>query len=242
MDTNNKSLPEDPVIIMIETSHSGNIGSAARAMKTMQLKNLRLVKPKCDHLNDQANAMSSGANTIIKNASVHSSFYDAIKDIDLVVALSHRSRSIPLPTYHCREFLTNEYRNQKVAFVFGNEQNGISNEDMDLCHIQMYIPTDPHYPSLNVASSIQIVCYEWLMYRQNFKSRYEVKEPPATVEETIHLHNHCKKTFKTMGIIRNENPEHILRRIVRMVNRIKMTRVEVALCRGILSAIDKAVS
>lgn len=149
-------------IVLIETSHTGNMGSAARAMKTMGLSNLCLVNPiiKPD---SQAISLAAGASDIIKNAQVFSSFEDAIADCTLVIGTSARQRSLQWPHLtpkECGDKVIQEAINAPVALVFGRERVGLTNDELQKCHYHVGIPANPDYSSLNLAMSVQVLCYE----------------------------------------------------------------------------------
>ena len=230
-----------PSIVLVETSHSGNIGSVARAMKTMGLNSLKLVRPKCDPQAHIAYQMSSGAEDILDNVRIYDTIHHSCEKIEEVIALSYRKRSIPLPVKSPREYFDQIESNQHSrAFVFGNEQSGLSNRDLDDCHLQMAIPSSKDFPSLNLAASVQIICYEWAVCASHFETHsFETNEPPAESAEIASLRTHCQNTLSNIGVIRKAHPEHTLRRVNRMINRYGLTKSEVAFLRGILTAVDK---
>ena len=149
-------------IVLIRTSHPGNIGSVARAMKTMGLKQLYLVSPE-QFPHDKAREMASGASDILNQAKVVSSLTEAIGHCSLVVGSSARERTIPWPLLTPRE-MANEIKlespDTKVAILFGREQSGLSNEELECCHLHVQIPADPAYSSLNIAAAVQVIAYE----------------------------------------------------------------------------------
>jgi tRNA (cytidine32/uridine32-2'-O)-methyltransferase len=149
-------------IVMVRTSHPGNIGSAARAMKTMGLTDLRLVSPDT-FPSEEANWLASGATDVLECASVFESLSDALADVALVIGTSARSRRIPTPEQApdaCAALASRVPAGQRVAILFGREASGLDNAALDLCHYHLSIPGNPDYSVLNVAMAIQIVCYE----------------------------------------------------------------------------------
>jgi TrmH family RNA methyltransferase len=149
-------------IVLVKTSHPGNIGSTARAMKTMGLKNLTLVQPK-NFPSDIAQAQAVGCVDILNNANITTVLKDALSSSKLAIGFSARSRKSNIPSLSMNELmeLLNEYHKENVSIVFGNEQSGLSNEELQLCNYLVSIPTDSAYTSLNLASSVQIFSYEY---------------------------------------------------------------------------------
>ena len=147
-------------ILLDQTSHPGNIGASARAMKTMGLFDLRLINPSKPHQNETW-AMASGADDIISNASHHQSIQEASLDLDLLIGLSARRRNgiAPLQSTSLHTFLNAHPQHNKVGFLFGNEKSGLDTPSLSLCHAHMIIPTNPDFSSLNLAASVQVICY-----------------------------------------------------------------------------------
>lgn len=149
-------------IVLVETSHNGNIGSVARAMKTMGIHDLYLVNPKAN-IDSHAVALAAGASDIIGHAKIVSSLEEAISGCELVIATSARSRSLDWPILTAREAgekVTLEAQNGHVAMVFGRERSGLTNEELQQCHYHLAVDANPEYSSLNLAMAVQIVCYE----------------------------------------------------------------------------------
>lgn len=230
-----------PSIILVETSHPGNIGAAARAIKNMGLKQLVLVRPKTHHLDPVAIARASGAVDILEQAKLYENLEDAISAFTHVVAMSHRKRTVPIQMHTTSTFFNTFEVDHSYAFVFGNEQYGLTNEDLDLCQYQLTIDANPDYPSLNVASSVQIITYE--CHKQFIQNKYNedqtTTEPMPTQEEVTHFRNHLHATIEQLGVLRPKQATHTLRRITRLFNRANPSQKDIALWRGILTAIDK---
>lgn len=149
-------------IILVETSHSGNIGSAARAMKTMGLNQLYLVAPK-QPIDNQTLALAAGADDVLKNATIVDHFEQAIADCELVIGTSARLRHLQntlIDARKCGEKTIQFCQTGKVALVFGRERVGLTNKELLKCHYHLNIPTNPDYSSLNLAMAVQLVCYE----------------------------------------------------------------------------------
>ena len=163
----NAPLP-DLKVVLVETSHAGNIGSAARAMKTMGFSQLSLVNPQ-QFPSDEARAMSSGATDVLESAQVVSTLEEAIGDCQWVVGASARSRTLPWPLVHPREMAQHALalpEQTQVALVLGRERSGLTNDELARCHCHVNIPANPDYSSLNLAAAVQVLCYELRMSAQ----------------------------------------------------------------------------
>ena len=150
-------------IVLVETSHPGNIGSVARAMKTMGLSKLSLVNPKV-FPSDDANALSGNARDVLDNATIYPSLQEAIKQSTFVYATSARNRSINWPTVNpekaAEQIIDQATGDKEISIVFGREDRGLTNEELQLANFHLEIPANPEYPVLNIAMSVQIVTYE----------------------------------------------------------------------------------
>ena len=154
------------VFVMVGTTHTVNLGAAARAMKTMGFTNMRLVDT-CSHLSSEALARSSGANDVLKEAQTYDTLEQAIADCRVVIGTSARARQLAVPLLSCREICDEVGAlsltvpaGEKVAMVFGHERSGLSNESLDLCTRLLRIPCNPNFSSLNLGSAVQVVSYE----------------------------------------------------------------------------------
>jgi TrmH family RNA methyltransferase len=232
-------------IVMVETTHPGNIGAAARAMKNMGQRNLYLVKPRI-FPSAEVTARAAGADDILARAVVCGSLQDALQDCVLVVATTARSRTIPWPVNtprECAPEIINATASGQVAVVFGRESSGLNNEELELCNMAMQIPTDPDFSSLNVASAIQIICYEIL---QTIKtdSLLELKKeesPPASTEQMRLFYTHLAECMTDIGYYNPAVPRSLMRRMKRLFNRARLDREEMNILRGLLSTIQEAV-
>lgn len=228
-------------IILVETSHPGNIGATARAMKNMCLEHLTLVNPRCDHLSEVAMARASGATEILENARCFNSLEEAIAPFKYTVALSHRKRTVPVKTYTTLNFFSEYSVDDSFAFIFGNEQSGLTNADLDLCQFQLTVNANPNHPSLNVASTVQIItyeCYKQSLIKSDAKSSQAI-EPFPTAEEMLHFQNHLATSLESLDVLIPNNKTHTLRRLYRLFSRASPSKKDLALLRGILTAVDK---
>ena len=238
-------------VVLIHTSHPGNIGSTARAMKTMGLSELYLVKPKL-FPDEQAVAMSSNATDILEKAVVVETMQQAIADCQLVVGASARhERTLSWDIQDARssgKFLVKQARHSKVAIVFGRESSGLSNDELALCQHLLHIPTNPQYSSLNVAAAVQIISYEcrvaWLaQLAQDEKS--EISEGSdndnnkVTAKEMEGYYQHLEAAMTSSGFLDPNNPKHLMVRLRRIYARIRLERSELNILRGMLSAFQK---
>lgn len=228
-------------IILVGTTHPGNIGAAARAMKNMGITDLMLVNPR--HFpHDDATARAAGAEDILDAARVVASLDDALSDCVYVAGASARSRTIGWPSMaprDCAARLLRESRNGTVATVFGPEKSGLTNEDIDRCHTLLTIPTEPGFSSLNLAMAVQIISYELRMARigePDDDRRPGV--PPASVAELEHFYVHLQAVLRDSGFLDPDNPRQLMRRIRRLVVRAQPDKNEINILRGVLSALD----
>ncbi len=230
-------------IVLVGTTHPGNIGAVARAMMNMGVSDLVLVNPRI-FPHAKATARASGAVDVLKNATVVESLADAIKDCVFVAGASVRSRTINWPTMEPRECAARfieQSRNGVVAAVFGPEKAGLSNSDLDHCDTLLTIPTDPDFSSLNLAMAVQVFTYELHMARNSEKSpNYEYDAPLATSEELEHFYTHLEQVLTDVKFLNPENPRHLMRRLRRLYIRAQVDKNEVNILRGMLTAIDKS--
>ena len=231
-------------IVLVNTSDCRNIGSAARAMKTMGLENLIVVDP-VELPNGQAQALAAGATDVLANMQVVNTMEEAVKDCGLVIGTSARSRTLPWPMLdprECGEKLVQEMNNFPVALVFGRESSGLTNEELQLCHFHVQIPANPEYSSLKLAMAVQTLSYEIRMNflaAQKHTSQQEDAEAYPVVEETERLYQHFEDTLKGIGFITPSHPGLVMTKLRRLLNRARPDVKEVRMLRGILSAVDK---
>ncbi len=229
-------------IVLVGTSHPGNIGAVARAMKTMHLSTLRLVTPKLFPHAD-ATAMASGADDLLANAVVCSTLEEAVADCGLVLGASARLRSLRWPQMEPREAAAKtigEARSHPVALVFGRERTGMTNEELALCHALVHIPANPEYSSLNLAMSVQVMTYELLMSSRVPGAEGEtVNQDHATAEEMNYFYTHLQQVMIDTGFLDPAAPKHLMKRLRRLFGRARPDRQELNILRGILTAVDK---
>lgn len=225
-------------IVLVETTHPGNIGAVARAMKTMCLTNLCLVAPKTFPSNE-ATARASGADDLLSAASIYSTLQEAVADCQLVIGASARSRTISWPELNprqCAEKVVLETPKQQVAIVFGRENSGLKNHELDLCHFLLHIPSNKAYSSLNIAAAVQVVCYE-LYTATGIKEESPIGDrgdsPLATAAQMELFYEHLYETLDVIGFLHHDRAKSIMRRLRRIYNRIQLDTKEVDILRGI---------
>ncbi|KDE40579.1 tRNA:Cm32/Um32 methyltransferase [Nitrincola lacisaponensis] len=236
-------------IVMIHTTHPGNIGAVARAMKNMGLVDLCLVSPK-RFPDEEADARASGATDLLSSARVVSSLDEALEGCHLVVGTSARGRHIPWPVINPRQMaaVACELRpGKRMAILFGREDRGLTNEELHRCHHHVHIPTNPDFSSLNVAAAVQVVAYE---LRMALMEQQAGDQPQwgtdwdidlADARETELLFGHLEKTLVDVEFLDPNNPRQLMTRLRRLFLRAVPDRVEVNVLRGFLSAIDRVV-
>ena len=229
-------------IVMVNTFHPGNIGAAARAMKTMGLSDLVLVSP-LEYPSDHASSMAAGATDVLNGATVVETLEQAISDCQLVIATSARSRSHPWPIKEAREMapqIMEEASKGKVAILFGPERMGLHNEHLRQAHFHMDIPGNPEYPVLNVASAVQLVCYECFMSNRQTFVKHD-KEYPQ-VNELNGFYEHLENTLGDAGFLNQAHKGQAMLRLKRLFNRARPEKIELNMLRGILGSVDKLIN
>lgn len=247
-------------IVLVEPSHPGNIGGAARAMKTMGMNRLVLVNPG-RYPDPQADWRAAGAMDVLDSATVVDDLAAALEGSRFVVGTSTRMRSIPWPVISAKEIgrvLSEQPHDSEIAILFGREDSGLSNEELQSCHVHMQIPSSEVYGSLNLAMAVQVVCYEIFQHQlhavdgifsnsvKDFAKDGERAEAsalgtriwdknPATVEQFDALMVHWEEALVGSGFIKAENPGHTLTRLRRMFMRHQLDETEVQIMRGVLS-------
>lgn len=241
---------------MVETTHPGNIGSAARAMKTMGLSDLRLVQPKVFPC-VEATALASGAADLLARAQVCGSLDEAIGDAELVIATSARERRIPWPCISARELagvLQREPEQRRIAILFGREDRGLTNDELQRCNLHVTIPSNKDYGVLNVAAAVQVICYELRMASlgeqldasDTHSHRFQQPlpelpwdQPPASQIEQQHLLEHLERLMLKSGFLDPTNPGQVSTRMKRLFLRARPDKMEVSILRGVLAALEK---
>jgi len=229
-------------IVLVGTTHPGNIGAVARAMKNMGIHDLALVSPRY-FPHEEATARASGASDVLDNARLFRTLADAVSDCVYVAGASARSRTINWPSMgprDCAERMIRESAKGTVAAVFGPEKSGLNNDDLDLCHTLLTIPTDPGFSSLNLAMAVQVLTYELRVAGTLQQGpAFETEAPPATGEEMEHFYTHLERVLEDVGFLDPANPRHLMRRLRRLFIRARPDRNEVNILRGILAAVDQ---
>jgi len=231
-------------VVLSHTSHPGNIGATARAMKTMALNRLTLVNPQ--HFpHADATARASGADDILAEAQVFSDINSALADCVLVIGASARTRSIPCPVVtpaECAQLAVSESGDGNVAILFGCEQSGLSNEEIDRCHKLVQIPGNPAYSSLNLAAAVQIICYEIYVAEISGSTAPESREhDPVTAEEMERFYSHLEQALVDLDFLDPANPRQLMRRLRRLFSRARPDENEVNILRGILSSAQATI-
>ncbi|MEA5444702.1 RNA methyltransferase [Gammaproteobacteria bacterium AB-CW1] len=229
-------------IVLVGTTHPGNIGSAARAMKTMGLHDLVLVSPRHPP-DDEARARASGADDVLAGARIVDSLDEAIADCELVVGASARTRRLGAEPVGPREAVNQVMAlpdGARAALLFGRERTGLTNEELDRCHRLLHIPANPDYSSLNIAAAVQVMCYELRMAAIDgaLPETGGRNQPYATAGELEQLYDHFEQVLLEIGFLDPNNPRQLMRRIRRFFARATPDRNEVNIFRGILSAVE----
>ncbi|MCW8863311.1 MAG: TrmJ/YjtD family RNA methyltransferase [Colwellia sp.] len=269
-DSKKSNLLDKVRIVLVNTSDCRNIGSAARAMKTMGLSQLVLVDP-IEMPNGQAQALAAGATDVLANAKVVSTLSEAIVDCGLVVGTSARSRTLPWPMLEprgCGEKMVAEAEEYPVALVFGRESSGLTNEELQLCHFHVQIPANPDYSSLNLAMAVQTLSYEvrtsYLLSlddtsqeqstgngtyigknsrdKKTSQANSQDDELYPVTQETERFYQHFENALKATGFIGDKHPGLVMTKLRRLFNRARPDVKEIKMMRGILASIERASS
>jgi TrmH family RNA methyltransferase len=233
-------------IVLINTTHPGNIGATARAMKVMGLTSLHLVTPK-RYPDADATARASGADDLLQHAQVHGSLEDALAGCSLVLGTSARLRSLPMPLLDARraaEQALVESAGHEVALLFGRERYGLTNEEMQRCHFLVNIPSNPAYSSLNIAQAVQILAYELRVAAMGYAG-ISVPPPdwePVDAEQMERLFEHLEQTLLDIRFLNPRQPRRLMARLRRLFNRARPDQNEINILRGILTATQEACS
>jgi tRNA (cytidine32/uridine32-2'-O)-methyltransferase len=262
------SLLDKVRIVLVNTSDCRNIGSAARAMKTMGLSQLVLVDP-IEMPNGQAQALAAGATDVLSNAKVVGSLSEAIEDCGLVIGTSARSRTLPWPMLEprgCGEKMIIEATEYPVAIVFGRESSGLTNDELQQCHFHVQIPANPDYSSLNLAMAVQTLSYEvrtsyllsldedkqerstgngsyigkGTIAKNTFNAKSENDELYPVTGEIERFYQHFDSALKSTGFIGDKHPGLVMTKLRRLFNRARPDVKEIKMMRGILASVERA--
>jgi tRNA/rRNA methyltransferase len=228
-------------VVLVGTSHPGNIGAAARAMKTMGLTALYLVRPR-RFPDPEATAMAAAAADVLEGARRWESLDEALAGTVLAAGLTARHRELapqPLTPREAAPELLAAARAGPVAVVFGNEANGLTREELQRCRMVVHIPGNPHYHSLNLAAAVQVMGYELRMALPQAGSLEASQREPARHEEMEHFYAHLERALLAVGFLDPQRSERSMRRLRSIFDRARLERDEVSLLRGILKAVDR---
>ena len=229
-------------IVLVDTIHPGNIGSVARAMKTMGLSRLSLVNPRV-FPSDDAIALSGNATDVLKNAKIYKNIREAIKDSTFVYATSSRDRSIQWPIKDAasaaKDIHAEVNNNKEISIIFGKEDRGLTNDELENANRLIEIPANSIYPVLNLAMSVQIISYEIFKASSDIKLKEWRDYPEVNSEQLQMLIDHFIETAIDIDVIDPDNPKKIISRIKRMFTRLQPDEMEASFMRGFLSGIKK---
>ena len=229
---------KQPRIVLVNTSHPGNIGAAARAMKNMGLSELCLVDPQ-RYPCAEATARASGADDLLARAKCFGTLDAAIADAALVIGASARSRSLPVPMLDpraCAKLVYEQPEVQAVSILFGRERSGLTNEELDRCHYLVQIPSNPEYPSLNIAAAVQVIVYELKLLAGDGANADQAAIDYATAQQMEHFYHHLEETLVELEFLDPANPKQLMRRLRRLFGRTRPDQNEINILRGILTA------
>lgn len=232
-------------VVLVNTNHPGNIGASARALKNMGLRRLYLVAPK-EYPADRAVWRAANAVDVLDRAVVVDSLDQAITDCGLVVGTSARERTIPWPLLNpreCGEQAWSESANHEVALVFGREDRGLTNEELQKCTFHVHIPANPDYSSLNLAAAVQVLTYEVRMSALSETEAAPLAQwdvPPARAHDLELYYEHLEQALVDLEFHDPGNPRQTMARLRRLFNRIRPDRMELSIMRGVLTSIQNA--
>ncbi len=234
---------ENITIVLVNPSHPGNIGAVARAMKTMNVTQLRLVKPR-RAIDEEAFARSAGAENILHEAKYFEELIAAIADCHLVIGTSARPAVpdvIGIPFHEAAALASAAATSQRVALVFGREHAGLTNEELALCQYHAYIPANSNFNSLNLGAAVQVMCYELYKHFNTQEDSKPVSPQLSSQQEIAQLFEHFAKTLHAIEFYDPQNPRRLLPKLRALFNRTHLLKSEVAILRGILTAVDKKI-
>lgn len=226
-------------IVLVETSHPGNIGAVARAMKNMCLSDLALVAPR-QFPSAEATARASGADDLLARARVVDSLDEAIADCHRVIGASARLRTVSLPQRAPRECageaLAAASRGERVALLFGREHSGLTNDELGRCHQLVHIPANPDYSSLNIAMAVQVLAYELLQGSAEAPAAVPAARQPVSAREMQGLFEHLEQAMQDIGFADPRQSDKLMLRLRRLFFRAEPDGDDIRILRGILSA------
>jgi len=241
------SIKEQVSVVLVNTSHPGNIGATARAMKNMGLHKLVLVNP-LEFPSGVAVGRAASALDILEQARVVTSLEEALEECKLVIGASARSRSIPWPMLNPQQMaekVAAEAPQHPVALVLGREDSGLNNEELQLCHYHVQIPTAPKYSSLNLAAAAMVLVYE--IHKACFTENGDVElseeqywdQPLCSGEQMQYFYEHLERVMVAIDFHDPDNPRQLMQRMRRLFGRIRIDEMEMNILRGILTNIEQ---
>lgn len=233
-------------LVLVQPTHGGNIGGCARAMKNMGLTRLTLVAPE-EFPSAEASARAAGADDVLTQARVCATLDEAIADCHLVVGASARPRRIAWPMldpHEASQKLVEAAADREVAVLFGRERTGLTNDELDRCQLLVNIPANPEFSSLNLACAVQVIAYELrracaVGTAAPTAAAEMLGEPLATNTEIQQFYQHLERVMIETGFLDPRNPRLLMRRIMRLYNRVELTGNEVNILRGILTSVTQ---
>ena len=243
------NTPPHIKIVLVNTSHPGNIGATARAMKNMGLSRLALVNP-VEFPSGVAVGRAASALDVLEQAEVVNTLGEAIADCALVIGSSARSRSLPWPMLTPEQSaakLIKESQSAKVALVFGREDSGLNNEELQLCHFHVQIPASPEYSSLNLAAAVMVLCYEIrraVLRDEEADDKAEDEywdQERATVEQVEYFYEHLERVLVEIDFHDLDNPRQLMQRMRRLFGRVRIDAMEMNILRGVLTNIEHKI-
>ncbi|MBW3656042.1 MAG: RNA methyltransferase [Gemmatimonadetes bacterium] len=230
--------------VLINTSHAGNVGAAARAMKVMGFDDLVLVAPRWANVlrREETLQRASGALDVLENARVVATLDEALDGVTHLCATAMTPRDFGPPSYAPREHLaTLAQAPHNVAFLFGSERFGMSNEDVYRCHAALTIPTNPAFGSLNLGAAIQVIAYEWRQALGGFKVEPALRAtPPADAQSLAGMLQHWEQALVDIGFLDPAAPKKLMPRLNQLFNRAQLTPEEIHILRGVAKAMSQA--
>ena len=236
-------------IVLVNTSHPGNIGGVARAMKNMGLDDLVLVAP-ARFPHEEADWRAASAGDVLERAQVVDTLEKALADCQLVIGTSARGRRIPWPVLDPRRCAERAIgaaaAGEQVAIVFGREDRGLTNEELQACNLHLHVPTHEDYPSLNLAMAVQIVCYELRMLEvagELPESECDEWDAPfATMENMERFYQHLEQTLIEIDFLDPAAPRQLMARLRRLYSRVRLDEMELNILRGILTETQNSLA
>ena len=232
--------------ILLETSHAGNVGATARAMRVMGFDELFLVAPRWANVlrREETIQRASGALNVLENARIVETLDEALDGITHLCATAMTPRDFGPPTRSPREHfatLPNPTGEGGIAFLFGSERFGMKNEDVYRCHVALSIPTDPHFGSLNLASAVQVVAYEWRLALGGYAVQEATATPShADAAQVAGMLQHWEQSLVDIGFLDPTAPKKLMPRLNQLFNRADLSEEEVHILRGIAKAMSQS--